>query len=692
MTGRTISHYKVLEKLGQGAMGEVWKAEDLDLKRTVALKFLSREMLGEEEVKARLIREAQAAASLDHPNITTVHGIHEDAGETFIAMAYIDGPSLADKIKERPLPLEEALDVAVQIAEGLQEAHERKVVHRDIKPSNVMLDRRGRVKIMDFGLAAVADRTRLTKSGTTLGTPAYMSPEQAQGQAVDRRTDVWALGVVLHEMLTGKHPFPGDYEQAVVYSIINEDPEPITARRSGLPTAVDRIANRALAKEPSERYQHADEMLVDLRALRRDAERVETHRSTSTSPAGSASSRRSRPTRIRLVVAMAALLAASAVGMFIGMQVLAPEASSPLPLRRFTYAPAVPTAVLSISPNGKHIAYVPNERQGPIWVQDLDQSKPRALEGTDSVARFFWSRDSRFLVFAAELELKKVSVQGGPISVICDLPTQRFQGGTWSPDGESMVFSSGNPSKLHRIPTGGGTPTPLKVSEPDDEPVEYWGPQFLPRADGKEYLLYRKRGDVTLLNCETRVERILTQGFEPTYSPTGHVISQSGVVGGVLWAQPFSINELRFTGEAFPIAEDAFLPSVSDDGTLVYSSSSVSVTSRLVWKDRQGNTLGEIGEPQPNMSTPAISPDGRRIAVRALENGRHNIWAHDVDRPVKSRLTFDGVWDTSPVWSPTGSHLTFGSFRNENDNIYSKPTDGSGETRELVAAPVGEIR
>jgi serine/threonine protein kinase len=230
MTGQTISHYRIAEKLGEGGMGVVYKAEDTQLRRTVALKFLTPQSLNESETKARLIREAQAAASLDHPNICSVHGIHEEGGHTFIAMAYVDGMSLADKIKQRPLAFEEALNIALQMGEGLQEAHERGVVHRDIKLANIMLTRKERVKIMDFGLAYLAGRSKLTKSGMTLGTPVYMSPEQALGQPADRRSDIWSLGVVLYEMIAGQPPFNDEHQQAIIYSITNEAPEPLTAR------------------------------------------------------------------------------------------------------------------------------------------------------------------------------------------------------------------------------------------------------------------------------------------------------------------------------------------------------------------------------------------------------------------------------------------------------------------------------
>jgi tRNA A-37 threonylcarbamoyl transferase component Bud32/tetratricopeptide (TPR) repeat protein len=269
MIGQTISHYRILEKLGEGGMGIVYKAEDTKLKRTVALKFLPREALASQEAKARLMHEAQAAAALDHPGICTVHEIDDAEGQTFIAMAHIEGQSLRERIASRPLALTDALDIAIQTAEGLHHAHEKGIVHRDIKPSNVMLSSGGQVKIMDFGLARSAEQTQLTQAGATLGTVAYMSPEQARGESVDHRADIWAFGVMLYEMVVGQLPFKGEHEQAVLYSVLNEESEPMTGLRSGVPLELERIVTKAMAKTPKERYQHMDEMLVDLRTLRK---------------------------------------------------------------------------------------------------------------------------------------------------------------------------------------------------------------------------------------------------------------------------------------------------------------------------------------------------------------------------------------------------------------------------------------
>ena len=312
MIGKTISHYKILEKLGEGGMGVVYKAEDTRLKRTVALKFLPPEWTGDPEAKKRFIHEAQAASALDHSNICTVHAIEEikieDSDRMFMVMACYEGETLKEKIQKGPLSLEEAVDIAAQIAEGLHEAHEKKIVHRDLKSANVMLTSKGQVKIMDFGLAKLRGRTKLTRTGTTLGTVAYMSPEQARGEEVDRRTDIWSLGVILFEMLTGKLPFKGDYEQAVMYSILNETQEPVTGLRSGVPIELERIVNKALSKDPRERYQHVEELKVDLCRWKKEACSERLPSRTGSMPSGSKTSNPRHRMAIAVIMALIFLI------------------------------------------------------------------------------------------------------------------------------------------------------------------------------------------------------------------------------------------------------------------------------------------------------------------------------------------------------------------------------------------------
>ena len=276
MIGKTISHYKILEKLGEGGMGVVYKAEDTKLERIVALKFLPPHLMTSKEEKTRFTLEAKAAASLDHPNVCTVYEIGEHEGNKFISMAYIDGQSLNEKIAKSPLKMAEALDIAIRIGEGLQEAHEKGIVHRDIKSANIMFTSKGQVKITDFGLAKLSGRTKVTKTGTTVGTAAYMSPEQAQGEDVDHRTDIWSLGVLLYEMVTGQLPFKGDYEQAIVYSITNEEPEPLTSLRTGVPIELEHYVNKCLAKDPKERYPGSEGLIVDLKRLKKDTSKIST--------------------------------------------------------------------------------------------------------------------------------------------------------------------------------------------------------------------------------------------------------------------------------------------------------------------------------------------------------------------------------------------------------------------------------
>ena len=361
MLGRTISHYKIVGKLGEGGMGVVYKAEDSKLRRTVALKFPPVDKLAGEEHKARFVREAQAAAALNHPNICTVYEIDEADGRTFIAMEFVAGQNVKDKVRAGALPLDGALDIAIQAARALQTAHEEGIVHRDIKSANLMLTAQGQVKVMDFGLAQVGDRSQLTLKGTTLGTPAYMSPEQTQAQPTDRRTDIWSLGVVLYETLTGQLPFRGEVLAAVTYAVVNTEPEPPTALRSGLPAELDQVIAKALAKDPDERYQHVDEMLGDLRVL----ERQIGARSSSTKPSRKPSTAAHREaiarTRRRRWAWALGVAAAAAVVTIAGLSVenFLPTSEGPLeplravPLTTYPGMESQPT----FSPDGTQVAF-----------------------------------------------------------------------------------------------------------------------------------------------------------------------------------------------------------------------------------------------------------------------------------------------------------------------------------------------
>ena len=454
MIGTTISHYKITVKLGEGGMGVVYKAEDSKLKRPVALKFLRADVLEDEEHKERFLREAQAAAALDHPNICTVYEIDEADGQTFLSMAYLEGETVKDKIKSRPLKLDEALDIAIQTAQGLQAAHEKGIVHRDIKSANLMATPQGQVKIMDFGLAQLAERSQLTKTTTMLGTPAYMSPEQARRERTDRRTDIWSLGVVIYEMVTGRLPFEGERQEAVVYAIGNEEPEPITALRVGVPTELDRVVSKAMAKSRDERYQHVDEMLVDLRALRKQIESgkksaVLKTAASQTTPQAAAKPRRA----MALPLTAAGLLILLAVVFVAGTRFAAEP--TPIPTyKRLTFRRGTVTSA-RFAPDGNTIVYSAAWDGGrrELYTTRPESSESLALniQGADILAisktgeMALAQRPPRFLeasfgdpTNSFPATLLQASLAGGaPREVLEDVLFA-----DWTPDGELGVVRS----------------------------------------------------------------------------------------------------------------------------------------------------------------------------------------------------------------------------------------------------------
>ncbi len=440
-----LSHYRLLEKLSEGGMGVVYKALDTKLKRPVALKFLRADVVEDAEAKERFLREAQAAAALDHPNICTVYEIDEAEGQTFLAMAFVAGRTIKDKISDRPLKLDEVIDIATQTAEGLKAAHSRGVVHRDIKPANLMLTEEGQVKIMDFGLAQLAEQSRLTKTATILGTPAYMSPEQTRRKPTDRRTDVWSLGVVIYEMVTGRLPFAGERQEAVLYAIGNEDPEPITALRAGLPIELDFIVGKALAKAPADRYQHVEEMIVDLRALERRTESGGAK--PSGKPVTAASGERpERARRLRLawVAAAAAVvltIASTALWNFSAPTEAPLEPMQPVPLTTYPGA----EAVASFSPDGNQVAFGwtgGNTESFDIYVKVVGPGPPLRLTthpDQDSVP--VWSPDGRWI---ASPRTSRSRRENGPLP---DFPSWR-EGAETGGDAGSFHLCAGTLSGL----------------------------------------------------------------------------------------------------------------------------------------------------------------------------------------------------------------------------------------------------
>ena len=741
MIGTTISHYEITEKLGEGGMGVVYKAEDTNLKRPVALKFLAAHLLGDEDVKARFRREAEAAAALNHPNICHVYEIGEVDGKTFIAMAFLEGEALDKKIEAGPLTLKDALAIGTQTAQGLQAAHEKGIVHRDIKPANLMVAGAGSrqlVTIMDFGLAQLADRSKLTRLDETMGTVTYMSPEQTYGSEIDRRSDIWSLGVVLYEMVTGQQPFKGHYDQAVMYSITSEEPEPMTAVRTGVPMELELLVNKCLAKDADRRYQSTADTVVDLETL---GEKLKSGKSTilrATQPAGApvgtgspagpsprsgdagasvasqpsqtvasgqaqaelpvppaeTAARASAQARLAWLVATLCFVALLAVS-FLYFRQAPPEA----PLRRFTFTPPVAVSAqnssVEVSPDGQHIAFASTGSDGKLWVQDLDQRQPRTIAGTEGARKPFWSPDTKFIGFAVGGELKKVSAEGGLSSVLCQTPGSGFQGGTWSPDGNLIAFASGGAaSRIYGVSSRGGSPSPListDPSDPDEQSAIF--PHFLPAEAGSRVLLFSAgtRTDQTLMveDLDTGRREVLGPGAFPFYSRSGHIVYQANRAIHDLWALPFSLDTLQATDEAFPISGNSRGPTVAADQTLVYLDGYGQGEQQLVWRGRRGERIGEIGQPQAAISEPALSPDAQLVAVSGTE-GSPDIWIHDISRSLKTRLNFAPEDESRPVWSPDGKQIAYSHRHSSQSDVLVKPADGSGEAQPLVSTEAYE--
>lgn len=715
MTGKVVSHYRILEPLGEGGMGVVYKAEDTRLKRTVALKFLSAEVTGGGEYKERFLREAQASAALDHPNICTVYEIDEAEGQTFLSMAFLEGEALDRIVGKGPLPLDRAIAVAAQAAEGLAAAHAQGVVHRDVKSANMIVrdDAAGRpvVKLMDFGLAQMSGRSKLTQVDTRLGTVAYMSPEQTQGGEVDQRSDLWSLGVVLYETIAGELPFKGHYDQAVMYSILNEEPAPITSLRAGVPMELEWIVEKCLAKNARDRYQNGRELVVDLERLQR---RIDSGKSVVQPAAASttglpvagvpapppaqsgapvpaaleslasdprvadAAARSADQARIRRLerrVKSLAAAAAAAVAALLAVWALRPGAGQlpGEPLRKFSLRPVnilepgQSIGHLAVSPDGRHIAFATTGSRGALWLQSLNRLEPRQIEGTEGARYVCWSADSNSLGFTTDRGVKKVNLRGGSVTTLAEIGA-RFFGGvpvSWSPDGNSLIKSSPNGFPFE-VPALGGEPRPLYEPVAGERRGFILYPQLLENSRGERVLLYSQRspdGEAIMMRKLTddgpAAAVRLAEGRSPVYSPASHVIYQSSSAPAGLWALPVSLDEGAAAGEAFRIAEDGSAPSVAANGTLVYLDNPFAGPKQLVWLNRAGERVGVIGKPQPWIMAPRVSPDGGKVVVSAGESRTINVWVHDASRPVMNRISFEDGEEEDAIWSADGNRVAF---------------------------------
>jgi Tol biopolymer transport system component/predicted Ser/Thr protein kinase len=709
LIGKTISHYKILEKLGEGGMGVVYKAQDTKLDRFVAIKVLPRQALSTEEDKTRFAREARAAASLSHPNIAIVHEFDEvDDPATasklsFIAMEFVDGETLKKKVQERPLPVPEAVKIATAIAEGLAKAHERGIIHRDIKSDNIMISGDGVVKIMDFGLAEIAGRSRVTKEGTTIGTAAYMSPEQALGEKLDQRTDIWSLGVVLYEMITGQLPFKGTYEQSMMYSILNEDPEPLTSLRTGVPIALDSIIAKALAKDREMRYQHVDELPADLKAIDL-APMTRSRISGRTIPISTETKLSGHRARLPWIVATACVLVAlAALALLYMRQPLVQNATIraliPLPEgSRFTSQFGFGRHI-ALSPDGLKLAFAVMDSSGMthLWVRHLNAVSPFELAGTDGASDPFWSPDNRFIAFFANNKLKKVDAEEGSPITICDAFDPR--GGAWSKNG-MILFAPTSTGPLHLVPAAGGTATVLTKLDTARKEISHRWPCFLP--DGKHFFYFANTaaGDapggangIYVASLDLRVNKLLVRASSNMAYGSGHLIFHRS---GALLAQRFNEDDLELEGAPIPIAEqlqydvtvgDLATFSASENGILAYLSRARQAGSTLVIFDRSGKPIRAVGEIGNYMGI-RFSPDAQRVAVDLFDpqSRQNDIWVYELARDVRTRVTFGFGGNRFPVWSPDADHLVFQSSRNDHLDLYQKAVSGAGSEELLLGS------
>jgi serine/threonine-protein kinase len=668
MIGKTISHYKILEKLGGGGMGVVYKAEDIKLNRTVALKFLPPALSLDEELKQRFIIEAQAASSFDHPNICTIHEISEtDDGQLFIAMAFYEGETLKKKIDGGVLPIDEIISIISQVAKGLLRAQEKGIIHRDIKPANIFITNRNEVKILDFGLAKIANRSKLTGSGITTGTVAYMSPEQARSEEVDRRTDIWSLGIVLYEMISGKLPFGAEYEQATLYSILNEDPEPLTATRTGVPMELERITMKCLMKDTKRRYQHFDDLIVDLEGV--NLINGIDHKATTTSITKKLKTKPVISSQKRSALWIRALIGIVliTIGIFIQRQFQSNNErltwSIPLEMGNWSKDRGWPT--MALSPDGRTLIYRggSTEETSSLFVKRLDGSKTREITGTDDALHPFFSPDGKWVAFKSGGELKKVLLSGGdPISIVSS-GIGDFPGADWASD-EFIYYVPDYIKGIYRVSANGGEPEQIVEinSAKGEDGFSY--PSLLP--DG-EFILCTVVGnglDIMIVNLKTGERTLLfSGGIHPHYISSGHIIFAQG---NHLMAMTFNEKTLK-GGNPVPVIDNLLTGyfyqsaqyAISESGTFMHLTGESEWDSDLIFLGFDGSSkmlfqdLGVFG----NIN---ISPDGNMISMGLMKpTVDSDIYVYDILSKELLKRTSTPGYESNPLWTADGSSIVY---------------------------------
>jgi serine/threonine protein kinase/dipeptidyl aminopeptidase/acylaminoacyl peptidase len=723
LEGQTISRYRVGRKLGHGAMGVVYQAEDIRLGRSVAIKFLPEELSDDPRALDRFEREARAASALNHPNICTVYEVDEHKGARFIAMEYVLGKSLDQLISPGGLPVQDLLNYAAQIADALAMAHSAGIVHRDLKPSNIMVSQEGLVKLLDFGLAKMsvtqpavdvaaqpADAP-LTVEGTILGTLQYMAPEQLEGREADARTDIFAFGAVTYEMATGRKAFEGKSQASLIAAILEREPPPISTVRALGAVALDRVVATCVAKKPDDRWQSARDLLRELQWLKEGR-----------------MPRRVTPTGFRTWLTLPWMLLAAVSLALVVLAVIHFRSRPTEPNVVRFQVPLPPSGtpwedIPAVSPDGRFVAFsqfTPDDKLG-LWIHSLDSMTTRLMPGTEGAFAPFWSADNRFVAFfereSSRVDdhlhsyLKKVDVTTGAVQTICE--TQYSLGeGSWNQDGV-ILFSQAKPSAadgrqtraLYRVPGDGGEVRPVLELDKSRQERSQTEPQFLP--DGRHFLYRSMAGSeeaekeaiyVGSLNSK-ETSRLASVDSNVTFAPPGFLLFGRE---GTLLAQPFDLQKLRLIGESVPVAAEhvarwrrppaSSLFSASQNAVLVYLNET-SPNIQLAWYKRDGARLGSIGEPGPNEGM-RISPDETQLVLDRTDpqTGQNDVWTLQLSSGIFTRVTFGPGNNIGPEWSPDGHELAFSSDRRASGlyDVYRKPVGGGND--ELLLASEDQSR
>ncbi len=702
--GKRLGPYEILAPLGAGGMGEVYRARDTRLDRTVAIKVLPQHLSADPHLQKRFEREAKAISSLNHPHICALYDVGRQDGTDYLVMEFLEGETLGARLARGALPLAELLRNAAQIADALDKAHRHGVVHRDLKPGNIMLTKAG-VKLLDFGLAkraglggAAADAATaataatagqpITSEGTIVGTYQYMAPEQLEGKEADARGDIFAFGAVLYEMATGKRAFEGATQASLIAAILKEEPRPLSTLAPMTPPALDRLVRTCLAKDPDERYQSAHDILLELKWIAEAGSQAGL-----TAPVVA-----HRNVHERLAWATAAaILTLTAIALAIGYVWRAPKPIQPMRLSaeigadvslETSSGPAV-----IFSPDATRLALLAHsaDQQVCLYVRGLDQLQAVPLPGTEGAQNPFFSPDGQWIGFFANGKLKKVSAQGGTTAVtLCDAGIRAS--GSWSEDG-TIVFAMRDNSGLFKVSSAGGTPEPLTTLDQQAGEVTQRWPQVLP---GGRTILFTsgtttsdQDADFVVYSPADKQRKTLhRRGFYPRYLPSGHLLY---VNEGTLFAVTFDLQRLEITGPATPILEGVVANpatggaqfSFSETGIFTYVASSGRNLS-INWMDRVGK-FTPLREAPGQYSTPMFSPDGKRLALHVGDSKRADIWVHDWERDTATRLTFTGEAIRFPVWTPDGQRITYSAREKDGSfGLFWIRADGGGDPQRLT--------